>query len=191
MEIRLNVLLFVALGSAVAWLNAAEPRAELSPQSEKVSKLMQLEDAIALNPADRGALLELSARYMDLDRPGLAIAVLRAADRNLLRDPAVLERLAVAYEASGRISDAVATAEIGLARCARALGTRDASATPVPAFGCTERQYGALQIHRRALEYMALWGVTTPRVDPRSKLAYDAALRRVRVAAGDSSGLGY
>ena len=62
--------------------------------------------------------------------------------------------------------------------------------TAVPTYACNERTLAALDMHRAALGRMVRWGVVDPRVDPRAKRAYDAALRRARMAVGELPGGG-
>jgi len=184
MEIRLNLALLAALGIAWAALTATEPVAALDPASAETRDLLALEDLFALNHSDIGLARRLSERYLELDRPGLAVAALRSADPELLEDPMLSHRLAQAYEASGRMLDALATAEVALARCGRSLGTADSfSTTPLPRYGCGEREYAVLAMHQEALDHMVRWGVADPQRDERTRLAYDLALRRVRVAS--------
>ena len=92
-------------------------------------------------------------------------------------------RLAQAYEEAGRVGDALATAELALARCGRRLGTDDAPiASPVPVFDCTARDFVVLETHRAALEHMARLGIEGPS-DPRARMAYELALRRASIAS--------
>jgi hypothetical protein len=98
-----------------------------------------------------------------------------------------LHRLAQAYEETGRMHDALATAELARARCARALGTADASqVTPIPEHGCSEGTYAALDMHANALAHMARWGVTDVQNDPRSRTAYVLAVRNARILSASA-----
>ena len=107
---------------------------------------------------------------------------LSAADPIVRRDPAVLHLLAQAYEAHGRVPDALATARLAQLRCARALGSRESSElTPVPDHGCSEGQLATLRVHVAALATMASWGVQEPTRDERSLRAYAVATRRARI----------
>jgi hypothetical protein len=106
----------------------------------------------------------------------------------VLEDPLTAHRLAQAYEQSGRLNDALATANVALARCSRTLGTDEvqASVTPVPRFDCSERTYAALEMHQSALDRMSHWGVTDPTHDlNRAARAYQLATRSARVASVD------
>lgn len=184
MEIRLNLALLGALGLIWASLTASDPVAAMDPMDPATRELAELEDRFARDRTDVVLARQLSTRYLEMDRPGLAIATLRAADPSLLEDPILAHRLAQAYEQTGRMLDARATAELALARCARSLGTVDSStATPLPRFGCSEREYAVLDMHRTALDHMVRWGVARPDADGRAGLAYDLALRRARVAS--------
>jgi tetratricopeptide (TPR) repeat protein len=184
MELRVNLVVFAVL--AVAWgaLTAAKPVAAVVPGTPESAALAALEDRLATDPTDRNTARLLADAYLERGRPGLAVAALRAGDRSLLEDPAIAHRLAQAYERSGRLLDATATADLALARCARALGSSDASpVTPVPRFDCSERTYAALAMHRTALEHLVQWGVADPSRDARTPLAYSLALRSARLAA--------
>ena len=184
MEIRLNIAILTAL--AVAWLalKTGEPVAGLDPALAETADLAALEDGFARNPNDVLTLRRLTDRYLELNRPELAVSALRAADPEYLQDPQLTHRLAKAYEASGRLTDAQLTAALAMARCARALGTADGPSTSeLPTYGCRAREYAILQMHHAALTHMVHWGVTDPTVDSRSRRAYDLAMRRASVAS--------
>lgn len=183
MEIRLNLVLLGALAIIWATLSATEPAAAIHPDDPTRHDLAELEDRFARDRTDVVAARRLATQYLEIDRPGLAIATLRSASPELLDDPMLAHRLAQAYEMTGRVLDAHATARLALARCARSLGTAgSSSATPLPRYGCSEREYAALDRHLVALDHMVRWGVAEPRGDHRTQLAYDIALRQVRVA---------
>lgn len=182
MEVKINLLLLALLGVTWGTLSSAEPVAALDPRSEATRHLAALEDSFAANPTNLGQARELARLYVELGQPGLAISTIRSADPRLLEDPILTDRLATAYELSGRVNDAVATADLALARCARALGTRDLSETPVPRYGCAESSYANIEMHLSALSYMARWGVSEPSIDHRAEVAYSLAQRSARVA---------
>ncbi len=184
MEWRWNAVFLVSLGAIWAAMTTAKPVSSLDPADGATRELAELEDAYAHDPSDVVLAKTLAETYLDLGRPGLAIAAIRAGDTSLLEHPMVAHRLAQAYEASGRVLDAYATADLALARCARALGTKDApSGTPVPRFGCDARQHTALTMHHRALGHMVEWGIADPVRDDRTEVAYDLAMRRARIAS--------
>lgn len=186
MEMRVNLVLLAGLAMAWAWASPSEPVPALDPDAGATAELADLEDAFARDRDNRALAQRLSEEYLEIDRPGLAIAALRSAPPELLEDPALAHRLAQAYEGSGRILDAMATADLALARCARSLGTAEsATTTPVPRYECSARQYAALEVHHAALRHMARWGVADPRTDARVALAYDLAFRRARVASAE------
>ncbi|MFW6049689.1 MAG: hypothetical protein ACODAU_00865 [Myxococcota bacterium] len=184
MELRLNLAMGAIL--ALVWSAglARDPEPLLALEDERAGELAALEDAFARDRSDPILARRLSEAYLELDRPGLAVAALRSAPADVLKSPLLTHRLAQAYEASGRLMDALATAELARARCARSLGTTSAApVTPVPEHGCDMGLEAVLRVHRRALEQMTAWGVADPRRDPRARLAYDLALRRARIAA--------
>ncbi len=184
MEIRVNLALLAVLGLVWMALSADEPVAALDPDEPATRELAALEDGFARDRGDAVLARALSTRYLEMDRPGLAIASLRAADPALQQDPMIAHRLAQAYEQTGRMLDALATADLALARCARSLGTTDSSAaTPLPRYGCSEREYAVLDMHRSALDHMVRWGVSQPDGDGRTHVAYELAMRRARVAS--------
>jgi predicted Zn-dependent protease len=184
MEIRLNLALLAALALLWAGLTANDPVAALDPEASEARELAALEDDFANDRSDIVLARRLSALYLELDRPGLAVAALRSADPELLEDPMLMHRLAQAYEQSGRMLDALATSQLALARCGRSLGTADSSAaTPLPAYECGAREYTRLDMHRSALSHMVRWGVADPATDPRTPMAYDVAMRRATVAS--------
>jgi hypothetical protein len=187
MEAKLNVGILCALGLTWATLTLAEPSAALDPQLTSTRDLARMEDAFADDRGDAVLAEQLAHTYLELDRPDLAVATLSAADPDVQTDPAVAHRLARAYEMTGRVGDALATAELALARCARAIGTEDSSAvTPLPARDCPERTYAALEMHRNALARMHAWGVTDPRTDERAELAYTLSVRAARILSASA-----
>jgi hypothetical protein len=178
----------LAMGAVLlgAWMTgvAREPTPDLPTGDVHAAGLSGIEDAFARNPANGDLALRLAEAYLEHERPGLAVAVLRSADPGLLEDPRLAHRLAQAYESSGRLADALATADLALARCGRSLGTTRASAvTPVPRHRCDGSLHAALDIHRTALAHMVAWDVGDPQRDPRVRLAYDLAMRRARIAS--------
>ncbi len=184
MEWRWNAVFLVSLGAIWAAMTTAKPVSSFDPTDERTRELAALEDAYAHDPSDVTLAKTLAGTYLELGRPGLAIAALRAGDPSVLEHPMVAHQLAQAYEASGRVLDAYATADLALARCARALGTKDApSGTAVPRFGCDARQHTALTMHHRALGHMVEWGIADPVRDDRTEVAYDLAMRRARIAS--------
>jgi hypothetical protein len=181
-EIRVNLVLIALLGMVWLGLKAHAP-ARIDTVSD-AGQLAELEDAFARDRGDQSALLALTDAYLEASHPVLAVTVLRAAEASLLEEPVVSSQLARAYEQSGRLLDALATADLALARCARAIGAEPLS-TAVPTYSCTERTFAKLDTHKSALERMVRWGIVDPRVDPRAQRAYDLALRRARVAIGE------
>lgn len=184
MEVRLNLLFLGVLSLIVAGLSSGSPRAVLDPTDRRTHELAALEDRFAEERGDLELARQLSERYLELDRPGLALVSLRSVDRDLLSDPLLSLRLAQAYERLGRVQDALATADLALSRCGRSLGARGASAvTPIPRHACTERQYALLDIQRTALLHLVRWRVSDPRTDGRTRTAYELAVRRARLAS--------
>lgn len=187
METKLNLVLLGVLGVCWGAVTLAEPAAALDPSQHATDELAELEDAYAADRNDPELARRLADHYLALSSPQLAVAALRASSPAVQEDPAILHRLAQAYEETGRMDDAVGTAELALARCARALGTSDASVvTPAPAHACSERTYAALEMHANALGYMARWGVTDVQNDPRSRTAYALAVRSARILSASA-----
>jgi tetratricopeptide (TPR) repeat protein len=182
METKVNLVLLGALAFTWGAVTLAEPAAALDPADRSTDELAALEDAYAADRADPALAAALADHYLALRQPQLAVAALGASAPALREDPTILHRLAQAYEETGRIDDALATARLARARCARALGTDGASAlTPVPAHGCSERTYAALDMHAQALSHMVRWGVTDVQRDPRARRAYVMAVRSARI----------
>ena len=176
MEIRLNLVLLAVLAISWSALSPSHPVAALDPESEATRELAMLEDEFARDRGDVLMARHLASRYLELDRPGLAIAILNAGEPRVLQDPTVTHRLAQAYEATGRLDDALATAELAHSRCGRYLGTTENGAvTPLPRHRCDFRDYAMLEMHRNALRHITR-GMTP-------SLAYDVALRRVSIAS--------
>lgn len=182
MEIRVNLVLIAVLG--LLWLGLRAQGPARITTAHDMAQLAYLEDSFARDRADQAALEALTDAYLESNHPQMAITVLRAAEPALLEEPEVTFRLARAYEQTGRLLDALATADLALARCARAIGARHLD-TAVPSFTCNERTYAKLDTHKSALERMVRWGIVDPRVDPRAQRAYDLALQRARIAIGD------
>ncbi len=150
---------------------------------DSTGQLAQLEQAFATDPDDVATAQALAATYIDLRRPALAIALIRSVKPELLEDPLLSHQLARAYESTERVAAALGTANLALARCARAMGSSDVlHVTQVPSQPCSERALASLERHRNALAHMQQWGVQSAR-DPRIALAYRLAERRVSLAA--------
>jgi hypothetical protein len=182
LEIRVNLVLIAFV--ATVWLGLyAQTPARLG-ESIEMAQVSLLEDEAARHPADPQALVALSEAYLGRGYPLLAITAMRAAEASLLEEPEVAHQLARAYEQSGRLLDALATADLALTRCARVLGAKPFD-TAVPRFACDERTLAKLDTHKGALARMVQWGVVDPRLDPRAHRAYELALRRARIAIGD------
>lgn len=186
MELRVNVVALVVLAGIWAHLTAAQPEVSFDALDPGTNELARMEDAFALDADNPVLARQLAETYLDLNRPGLAISILRSAEPEVLEHPVVAHRLAQAYESSGRVLDALATSELALARCARSLGTTDApSGTAVPRFRCDGRQHAVLTMHHKALRHMATWGVASPSSDPRTQVAYEMASRTARIALAE------
>jgi hypothetical protein len=183
MELRSTAVLLVGLAAVLGARTTSDPQMISDATLEARAELSALEDRLARDPADSGAAVALADAYLDAGLPGLAVAAVTGADEVVLTHPAAAHRLALAYEASGRLDDAIATATLAEARCARALGaTRFEPTTPVPSASCTASQHAMLDAHRGALTQMKRWGVVDPTQDRRARLAYDVAMRRARIA---------
>jgi len=184
-EIRLNAALIALAG--LLWLALFAHAPAPIASKHDMAHLGALEDAFGRDRASQKALLSLTEAYLDGAHPQLAVAALRSAQPALLEEPAVTHQLARAYEQSGRLVDALATADLALARCARVMGA-GALNTQLPRYACTERTLAKLDTHKGALERMVRWGIVDPRVDPRAQRAYDMAFRRARIAVGELPG---
>jgi len=186
MEIRVSLALLALLAIIAAGLTASSPTATLIRGDVYAQQLRHLEDALAHDRANPALAQELAVAYLRLHRPGLAIVAIRSCDPALLADPLLSHRLAQAYEASGRLDDALATANLALARCGRAVGSSwSTNITRAPSFSCSDGVLVALEIHRQALLRMHDWGVTDPRYDSRATLAHQLSSRRARIASLD------
>jgi hypothetical protein len=184
-EIRLNAALIALAG--LLWLALFAHAPATIANRHEMAHLGALEDAFGRDRASQKALLALAEAYLESTHPQLAVAAIRSAQPALLEEPAVTHQLARAYEQSGRLLDALATADLALARCARVLGA-GALNTQLPRYACTERTFAKLDTHKSALERMVRWGIVDPRVDPRAQQAYDMAFRRARIAVGELPG---
>jgi hypothetical protein len=174
MEIRLSLLLLAVLLMAGVALSASHPRAVSDPMAAETRALAELEDAAALARGDLDVARKLTTAYLRLGQPGLVIAAVRSAQPELARDPLLTHRLSQAYEASGRVDDALTTAQLAFARCT----TPDAGMT-----GCNIATLTALEVHLSALAMLQRWGVQEPRRDTRTALAYQLAQRTARIAS--------
>jgi hypothetical protein len=181
MEVRASALILLLLVVGAVGLTAVAPEAVVPQQG--FSRLSQLEDGFAQDPTDVHTASLLAATYVELRRPALAIALIRSVGSRSLEDPHLTHQLARAYEATGRIPDALGTANLAFARCARAIGSSDTpNVTRVPEHSCSEQALASLERHRNALGHMNAWGVQDAR-DPRTALAYQVAERRVSLAS--------
>ncbi len=187
METKLNLVLLAVLVACWGAVTLAEPAAALDPSQHATEELAELEDAYAHDRADPELARRLADHYLALSAPQLAVAALSASTPEVREDPAILHRLAQAYEETGRMDDAHATALLALARCARAIGSSGASdVTPAPAHACSERTYAALEMHANALRYLSAWGVTDVQNDPRARTAYALSVRSARILSASA-----
>ena len=187
MALRINFVLLLLLALAWGGLRFSEPVAIVDAMPENTGDLAHLEDAFARDPHDVNLARGLATAYLEMDRPGLAISIVKAAHVELLDDAQLLHRLAQAYERTGRLRDANQTAELALDLCARSLGTGAvAPVTPVPRFECSERVYAALDLHAGALARMVRMGVTDSAHDARVATAYAMASRTVHVEVANA-----
>jgi tetratricopeptide (TPR) repeat protein len=168
MEIRLSLVLLALLLFCGAALSASHPRAVSEHQD--LAALGELEDQAAHARGNLEVARRLATTYLRLGQPGLAIATVRAAPPELARDGLLTHRLSQAYEASGRVEDALSTAQLAIARCS-GLGA------------CTLATVATLETHVEALTMLQRWGVQEPRRDTRTALAYRLAQRTARIAS--------
>lgn len=184
MEIRLSLALLVVLGGIALSLAASTPVPAVPTAGETGRELAALEDAFALHRDDLALARRLTAEYLRLGQPAFAMGVVRAASPTLITDPLLTHRLAQAYEAVGRLDDALATAQVAYARCLRAVGSAELAYGAEPAdLKCTPAELVALDQHEQSLIQMLRWGVTDPVHDPRAKLARGLSERRARIAS--------
>ncbi|MCA9608812.1 MAG: hypothetical protein KC619_24580 [Myxococcales bacterium] len=190
MQTKVSLVLLSALAAIWGATTLTEPAAALDPTDRpaaELDELARLEDAFAADRSNPATARDLADAYLSFDAPRQAVNVLSNTTSSVREDPAILHRLAMAYEELGRMDDAVATARLARARCARSIGTADASAvTPVPAAECTERTYAALDMHANALDRMARWGVTDVQHDDRARQAYVLAVRSARILSASA-----
>jgi hypothetical protein len=170
MEIKLSLLLLALLLVSGATLSAAHPKAVGNVRDHDLKALSELEDAAALARNDLDVARRLTTMYLQLGQPGLAIATVRSAPAELARDAVLTHRLSQAYEASGRVDDALNTAQLAQARC-------------TPRSGCSHSVSATLEMHIEALGMLQRWGVQEPRRDTRTALAYRLAQRTARIAS--------
>jgi hypothetical protein len=176
MEIKLGLLMLVVLAAIGASLAAGTPE-PLLPQAQAAGELERLEDAYAADHTDPSVAAALASAYLRAGRPALTIGVVAQASPALMRDPMLTRRLAQAYEAVGRLDDALQTARVARARCA------SAALVPshAPSGACSPGTLVALEQHEAALIWMLRWGVEDPRFDPRSRLAHRLAARNASI----------
>jgi hypothetical protein len=181
METRISAAIVVFLVFGFLALTAVAPRPVVAGRHTQT--LAALEERFAAAPDDVANASELAGTYLALRRPELAIALIRAMGPTTLADPLLSHQLARAYEASHRLPDALATAALALARCARTMGSADVlHVTEVPRHPCSERTLARLERHHTALTHLQQWGVQGAD-DPRVQLAYRIAERRVSLAS--------
>ena len=180
MEIRVSLLLLVVLVVTGSALSASDPKSFVDPADGDTQLLAQLEDAASVARGDLAVTQRLAATYLRLGHPGLAITAVRAAPPEIGRDPMLTHRLAQAYEASGRVEDALGTAELALARC-RCSATQGEACDQ--SAHCSPSTVAAFEMHREALTMLMRWGVSDPKHDTRTGLAYRLAQRTARIAS--------
>lgn len=184
MATKVNLVVAAVLLAAWGALTAVEahpfPVVQAGDEAVDLEGLAALEDAAARDRNDAASARALADRYLELEQPRLAIVTLMAATPEVREDPAILHRLASAYEHTGRMRDALSVAQLALARCGRALGS-GGTATPVPQHGCGEGTYASLDMHQQALAHMVTWGVDDVQNDPRALRAYALATRNARI----------
>lgn len=180
MEIRVSLVLLVVLVVTGSALSASGPAALVDPVSLESQQLTWLEDAASASRGDLALTQRLAATYLRMGHPGLAITAVRAAPPDVARDPMLTHRLAQAYEASGRVEDALGTAELAIARCKCVAGQGDLCES---AARCSAATVAALEMHQEALTMLMRWGVTDPKRDTRTALAYRLAQRTARIAS--------
>jgi hypothetical protein len=182
MEIKLSLVLLLVLAGIGFSLLAREPRRLLAVDGRPEGELSQLEDSFAWHHDELDVATRLSTAYLALGNPALAIGVVRQVGPELAADPILTHRLAQAYEAMGRLDDALATAGVAAARCARVVGTSEAALNvSVPRVHCTPGALIALEQHEDALTRMLRWGVDDPRIDSRARLAHELAARHAHI----------
>ena len=84
MELKAQALLVAVAVLAWTQLCAWEPIAAISPSDQASDSLATLEDHCAIHHDDGRSLKQLVDRYLELEKPGLAVAVLRTAPRAVL-----------------------------------------------------------------------------------------------------------
>jgi tetratricopeptide (TPR) repeat protein len=173
MEIRLSLVLLALLLVAGAALSASRPHAVVDPSDSDTRALAELEDAAGQSRGDLDLTRRLATTYLRLGQAGLAIAAVRSAPPELARDALLTHRLSQAYEASGRVDDALSTAQLARARCR----------TPAGTSVCSLSTQAAIDMHEEALAMLVRWGVQEPRHDTRTALAYRLAQRTARIAS--------
>jgi hypothetical protein len=174
MEIKLGLLMLVVLAAIGASLVAGAPEPLLQVAGDELERL---EDAYAADRADAQVATALASEYLRAGRPALTIGVVAQASPDLMRDPMLTRRLAQAYEAVGRLDDALLTARVARARCASAAF----SSGDAPSGACSPGTLVALEQHEAALIWMLRWGVEDPRFDPRSRQAHRLAARNASI----------
>jgi hypothetical protein len=182
MEIKLSLLMLVVLAGVTLSLMAGTPEALIAPDAAAAAELAQLEDDFAGRPDELSIATRLSGEYLRMGEPALAIGVVHRASPALLADPLLTHRLAQAYEAVGRLDDALVTASVARTRCLRAVGTSSLAPSPTAvSFDCTPAALVAIERHEDALIQMLRWGVSDPRRDGRARLAHRLAARHARI----------
>jgi hypothetical protein len=181
MEIKLGLLMLVMLAAIGTSLVAGTPEPLLAPapgsELASGSELERLEDAYAADHANASVATALASAYLRAGHPALTIGVVAQASPDLMRDPMLTRRLAQAYEAVGRLDDALLTARAARARCASAALAPGSA----PRGACSPGALVALEQHEAALIWMLRWGVEDPRFDPRSPLAHRLAARNATI----------
>lgn len=168
-----NVAVLVAIGAI--WFAGSTQREKRVVGDTHSQKVALLEEQLAATPANAAKVRELVQAYVDARQPGMALATIERAPREIREEPSIEHLYARALLDQGRSADALAAEKRVLNRCAD-------PATEVPA--CSTYLIASATRRAEILEQLVALGVEDANAHPEaSNLAYHNATRSVSFSA--------
>ena len=177
MQVRTQLVVLAVVGAGWSAGNYAvvHPVIDGGEGANRAS-LAQLESVVARDHDNLSAARALSARYLAMNMPQLAVDTMARMSGDVQHDGRVTLTVARAYEQLGQVQTAAARLNGALNRCQSIPEDLAASA------GCDVRTQTELAIESTAVDRMIGWNIT-PLSDPdRATLAHDLAIRPISMA---------
>ncbi len=162
----------ILLGIGVIWFAGSTQREKRVVGDAHTDRVALLEEQAAASPADPARVRDLGQAYLDAHAPGMALASIERASREVRSEPTVEHLYARALLEQGRSADALAAERRVLASCAD------------PAVTCTATLITSATRRSDILEQLVSLGVEDANAHPEaSSLAYHNATRQVRFSS--------